>query len=248
MEEWFRTDTALQNREFMLTSTAEELTAFYLNNYYYGSYDEDALREILETVKGCFEVLPKPEDGVIQYYDERAMLQITTTKYSMYSFGPAYMMTFGKIYPAPSLRNLSGKAVQFEMAFAISANTSHARKTAAAEFIKMLLTDERMIQLTGSPRSGVDVFNVWNELDDANVRKITGGGFVVGDVVISTLPAGYTEKYNEDRREYYSGLNRVVSRYAGREYGPKIIELAMQFYRGEIPLDDCVTYIRMVHN
>jgi hypothetical protein len=246
MEEWFRTDTALLNREFMLTKTAEELTEFYLDNYYYRDYSEPVLREILETVKGCIETLPGPEDGVSPYYDDRATLHITDTKNGMLSFGPALKFTFGRAYPAPSLLSLGGKAARIEKAFAVSANTSLALKTAAAEFIKILLTDDEVLRVTGDPIKPVNVINVVNDMDPASVRKNTGGGYIVNGVAHSKFPDGFEQKYNEDRREYFTGVDRIISRYDGREYGPAIIKWASEYYKNEMTLDECVDNIQRI--
>jgi hypothetical protein len=74
-----------------------------------------------------------------------------------------------------------------------------------------------------------------------------GGGIVIDGKIRSELPEEDAREYNEGRRAYYSpGVDRVVSRCAGREYGPAIIEWAAEYYKDAITLDKCVENINMI--
>jgi multiple sugar transport system substrate-binding protein len=130
-------------------------------------------------------------------------------------------------YPLPHIRGTEGIAVDLLNSFVIGANSQN--KAAAWEFIKILLSDD--------VQSGIGIRHqpVVADISEEAVERITRKTDLTANEVLA---------YNLNRRNFFSGINRMYGANGAPYVMDIIIEHAENFYRNQIGIDGAIAEIQ----
>jgi ABC-type glycerol-3-phosphate transport system substrate-binding protein len=194
-------------------------------------FDNYVFREILHTVKTLYTlgmVLDDDSSDTFLYGAEGGMLLPSPVSIKDISdYGQFIMRGIDGYFPMPTIRGAEGMAVSMGMEFAVSVNAQN--KTAAWEFIKILLSEE--IQ------NSVYLYDFQPVAATLNTQAVNRAR---GKPPNYDLSNEEWDRYNRERRAFFAGIDRVKGGNGAPDVTDIILKYAIRFYRDEAELDNII--------
>jgi ABC-type glycerol-3-phosphate transport system substrate-binding protein len=247
--DWHKEDFSVNDVKLLIPGYSMQWVVNLLSEnymYYQGAterdvnFDSPVLKEILFTAKSLYD---EGRINDLELDDATFRSQIDNGDF-LYQIGTdgaeeivnyetLESVSFGKLYPYPIIQGTEGKGVSIESAFGINAVSDDSTKTAAWEFIKILLSEE--IQ------NGDLVWNgacpVIAELNKAGLARLYFGSG--SDINEDSITDEELENFNNTRQAFYSDVNRI-SNMRSEPLLRAIMEPASSFIMGDISMSQAI--------